>query len=133
MATCSVLIVDDGPSIVNVVAAALQLEGYDVATARNGKEGLAQLNQWHPDLVLLDMRMPVMDGWAFAEAYEAQGWQVPIVVMTAAARAQDWCDEIGADCCLPKPFDIDDLLETVARCCADPPRGSLSSGADARA
>lgn len=96
------------------VQAVLLDEGYEVATAANGQEALAELQRDLPSLVLLDMCMPVMDGWRFAEEVRQQGIAVPIVVMTAAQDASRWAAEIGADGYVAKPFDIDDLLSAVA-------------------
>jgi two-component system, chemotaxis family, chemotaxis protein CheY len=109
-----VLVVDDDRAIVSTVQAVLVDEGYDVATAADGREALVELQRELPSLVLLDMRMPVMDGWHFAEEVKQQGLSVPIVVMTAAQDARRWADEIGANGYVSKPFDIDDLLEAVA-------------------
>jgi len=66
-------------------------------------------------VILLDMRMPVMDGWAVARALHAQGIKVPIVVMTAAESAKRWADEVGAEGFLAKPFGLDELLAVVER------------------
>ena len=110
-----VLVVDDDPSILDTVAAILHGEGHQVVTAAGGREALALARTWHPTLVLLDMRMPVMDGWAVARALREAGSVVPIVVMTAAENAARWADEIGAAGHLAKPFDLDDLIDCVAR------------------
>ena len=66
-------------------------------------------------LVILDMRMPVMDGWAVARALRGQGIDVPIIVMTAAESAKRWADEVGAEGYLSKPFGLDELLAAVER------------------
>ena len=110
-----VLVVDDDISILDTVTAILSQEGYTVTGASSGEESLALLHTWHPTLVLLDMRMPVMDGWTVARLMRENGIQVPIVVMTAAENARRWADEIGADAHLAKPFALDDLLAIVER------------------
>ncbi|HLG69861.1 MAG TPA: response regulator [Chloroflexota bacterium] len=110
-----VLVVDDDSSIVSTVSAVLQEEGYAVTTANDGQAALRKLDQELPALVLLDMRMPVMDGWQFAQEIKRRGIEVPIVVMTAAQDAQRWAVEIGADGYVAKPFDIDELLGVVER------------------
>ena len=84
-------------------------------TATNGKEGLERLADGKVSLVLLDMRMPVLDGWQFAKELKRRAIDVPVVVMTAAQNARHWAEEIGADAYLSKPFDLDDLLAAVAR------------------
>ncbi len=114
-----VLVVDDEPELRSVVALVLSEEGYQVEQAANGVEALHVLSRFHPGCVLLDMRMPVLDGWGFARELEARHLHVPVVVMTAAQDARRWCDEIGAADCLSKPFDLDDLLDTVERVCME--------------
>lgn len=114
-AATKVLVVDDDISILDTVTAILGQEGYSVSGASSGEEALALLRTWHPTLVLLDMRMPVMDGWTVARAMRENGLRVPIVVMTAAENARRWADEIGADAFLAKPFALDDLLAVVDR------------------
>ncbi len=114
-AATRVLVVDDDVSILDTVTAILSQEGYAVTGAASGEEALALLRTWHPTLVLLDMRMPVMDGWTVARLMRENGIHVPIVVMTAAENARRWADEIGADAYLAKPFALDDLLNTVGK------------------
>ena len=114
-----VLVVDDEPELRSVVALVLSEEGYEVEQAANGAEALHVLTHHQPNCMLLDMRMPVLDGWGFARELEARHLHVPVVVMTAAQDARHWCDEIGAVACLPKPFDVDDLLDTVERVCTE--------------
>jgi two-component system response regulator MprA len=110
-----VLVVDDDPSIRMMVTEALAAEDYNVETASNGAEALAAIERESPAVMLLDMRMPVLDGWAVVETLQAQHHhRVPTVVMTAADSAEDWCIEARADACLGKPFDINDLLAAVA-------------------
>jgi two-component system, chemotaxis family, chemotaxis protein CheY len=109
-----ILVVDDDQTILNTVAEILHLEGYPVTTASNGAEALQVLERSQPSLVLLDMRMPVLDGWGFARQLKARGVETPILVMTAAQDAGVWADEIGAAGYLAKPFDLMELLEAVA-------------------
>ena len=109
-----VLVVDDDRDIRAFVAEALEDEGYHVVTAPHGAAALDLIRQKPPTLVLLDMRMPVMDGWAFAAEYRRiPEARAPVVVMTAAQNARKWSEEVGADGYLAKPFELDDLLETV--------------------
>ena len=68
-----------------------------------------------PRLVLLDMRMPVLDGWGFASALRERGLALPVVVMTAAADASRWADEIGAIGVVAKPFGVAELVNAVRR------------------
>jgi CheY-like chemotaxis protein len=115
-----ILVVDDDPSIRDTVTAILESEGYPVATAVNGEEALRTLESDPPSLVLLDMRMPVMDGWTFVRSLRERGVAPPIVVMTAAQDAHRWASEIGAAGYLPKPFDLLKLLTVVERFRAGP-------------
>ena len=116
MAQLRILVVDDDTSIRSFVEMALDSVGYAVSTAANGAEALGVTDQLQPDLILLDMRMPVMDGWTFAEKYRQQaGPHAPIVVITAATDAGQRAAEIEADGFLGKPFDLDDLLKLVSR------------------
>ncbi len=110
-----VLVIDDDPSILDTVSSILSGEGYQVMSAPSGEEALVLSRSWHPTLILLDMRMPVMDGWAVARALREAGSRVPIVVMTAAENASRWADEIGAAGHLAKPFALDELIGTVER------------------
>ncbi len=111
-----VLVVDDEEIIRTVVGDALQDEGYRVVEASNGREALEAAAQHRPAVILLDMRMPVLDGWGFVREYRSRpGPHAPIVVMTAAQNAATWCDEVKGDACLPKPFEIDRLFDTVER------------------
>src|SRR5688500_6613495 len=90
-----VLIVDDDSAIRGVLADLLQDEGYSTVEVENGEAALAFLDGGAADVILLDMRMPVMNGWQFAAAYrERAGPRAPIIVMTAAQDAQKWADEI---------------------------------------
>jgi len=110
----TILVVDDDETILLSVAELLELEGFTVATASNGLEALDVTRERQPSLVLLDMRMPILDGWAYARALTEQGLPRPkIVIMTAAHDAHRWADEIGADAYLPKPFEADQLIDTV--------------------
>lgn len=110
-----ILVVDDDPSILRTVAEILEMEEYAVETAANGAEALQAVDRVHPWLVLLDMRMPVLDGWGFVRALQGRGVTLPIVVMTAARDARRWAEEVGAADCVAKPFELSDLLAAVER------------------
>ncbi|CAN5781868.1 hypothetical protein BH23GEM11_BH23GEM11_04970 [soil metagenome] len=110
-----ILVVDDDPLIREVVVEMLALQGYRTETAADGAEALESIARERPRLVLLDMRMPRMDGWAFAQALEERGIDIPVIVMTAARDAQSWASEIGADAYLGKPFRVQSLLSAVER------------------
>src|SRR5918911_1882485 len=106
----TVLVVDDDPDIRELVQLGLEDEGYRVVTAAHGQAALEQLGRVPIDLILLDMRMPVMDGWTFASVYRQQAAaRVPIVVVTAAQDAARRSAEIAAEGHLAKPFGLADL------------------------
>ena len=111
-----ILIVDDDLDLVDSVSDLLTMDGrYEAQTAHNGVEALACVERRLPDAILLDMRMPVMNGWDFAKIFrERYGQQAPLIVFTAAESAEQRAREIGAEGCLAKPFDIDDLFHVLA-------------------
>jgi CheY-like chemotaxis protein len=111
-----VLVVDDDTAIRSVIASTLRHEGYDVETAKNGKEALARLRTYRPNLILLDYEMPVCDGPTFAAAYrEAEPLRAPIILVTAAADPADRAAAVEASDVLPKPFDVEELVSLVSR------------------
>jgi CheY-like chemotaxis protein len=108
--------VDDDETILSTVEFLLTDEGYPVVVAANGQEALTQIAAQAPCLILLDMKMPVMDGWAFASAYRgAPGPHAPIIVMTAAHDSRQRAAEIAADDVIAKPFDVNHLLDLVRK------------------
>jgi DNA-binding response OmpR family regulator len=111
-----VLVVEDDPDLLSIIEMVLVEEGYRVRTAAEGRAALARIAEEMPALVLLDMRMPGMDGWEFAREFRARhGRAAPIVVVTAAEDARGRAEEIDADGWLAKPFDLDDVLAIAAR------------------
>lgn len=108
-----ILVVEDDPDILMTVSDILEYEGYEVERAANGEEGLRAVERVHPSMVLLDMRMPVLNGWDFARILDERGIKLPILVMTAAQDARVWAQEIGAAGYLAKPFDLLELLAAV--------------------
>jgi CheY-like chemotaxis protein len=109
-----VLVVDDNADMVEVLALMLGDAGYSVRSASNGKEALDAVAVRMPDVVLLDLLMPVMDGWQCARELRSRyGRAVPIVVVTAAEHARASAAQIGADDVLSKPFEVSLLLKVV--------------------
>jgi len=108
-----VLIVDDELDIREAVTEVLSYEGYEVVTASEGAEALRKCQELKPDLVLLDLMMPGMNGWEFrsAQLREPAIAGIPVVVVSALGRVSS----IDAVAFLPKPFGLDDLLEVVRR------------------
>src|SRR3972149_2349186 len=103
-----ILIVDDIPQNVDLVRFLMQAEGYEVTSAANGLEALAQVASTPPDLILLDIMMPTLDGYAVCRQLKAhpETRLVPIVLITALGDEADKLlgSEAGADACVPKPF-----------------------------
>lgn len=112
----TILVVDDNQDLLSLVALVLNGEGYQVETATDGRKGLEVVSRARPDLILLDIKMPVMDGPEFAREFrEKYDLETPIVLMTAAADAKKYAGEMGAVGWIGKPFDLDALLSVVAR------------------
>ncbi len=111
-----ILIVEDDVDLAGVVQLALLAAGYDARTAHDGRAALAVVAQRMPALILLDMLMPVMDGWQFARELRARYQRrAPIVVVTAAEDAAERAGEIDAAGCLGKPYRMTALLALVDR------------------
>jgi CheY-like chemotaxis protein len=114
------LVVEDDIDLRITLEMVLAELGYRVITASDGQEALRSLAFRLPDLILLDMKMPVLDGWEFARRFRASyGRSIPIIVNTAAENAEARAKEIDADGFLGKPFRIDALQgiveDTLAR------------------
>lgn len=118
MQSKQVLVVEDEEALRTVVAEALREDGYDVMTAANGAEALQLVRQASPDAIVLDLMMPVMDGWAFLEACrrEQRIDGTPVLVVSAHRRlAEIMASEVQADEFIAKPFELDALLGAVER------------------
>jgi len=111
-----VLVVDDDEAIVRLVSMALSEEGYEVMNASHGLAALEVLDRWRPDLILLDLRMPLMDGQEFVRAYrQTRGPHSPVILVTAAHDTARPMAEIEVHGCLRKPFDLEELLDVVGQ------------------
>jgi two-component system chemotaxis response regulator CheY len=109
-----ILLVEDDDAIREVVAMLLIAEGYPVQTAPDGAEALRVMERTSPSLVVLDMNMPILDGWGFAAQAKARGFDAPILVVTATRdNAERAATEIGAAGYLAKPFKLLELLEAI--------------------
>jgi two-component system, chemotaxis family, chemotaxis protein CheY len=109
-----ILVVDDDESIRQIVRLCLSDEGYAVFEAANGREALGALVDLQPNLILLDLRMPVMDGWEFVRRYRLTPEpHAPIVAFVASLNPSQDCAELHSAAVLSKPFDIEDLLSAV--------------------
>ena len=108
-----ILVVDDEPQVRATVSEALSLEGYDVTEASDGAQGLALLPTARPDAIVLDLWMPVLDGWGFRRAQLASHPDIPVVVLSALDLSNERLEELRADVLLGKPFDLDALYGAV--------------------
>jgi len=114
------LVVDDDEVIREVVASALEDEGYTVSVAGDGLQALADVRREPPDGIVLDLMMPRMNGWEFVAACrrEPRCGDIPIVVMSAAHNLPSAAEQllrVGVRACVAKPFDLDALLGVVER------------------
>ena len=110
----SVLIVEDDRNIAQLLQMYLEKEGYAVTSAEDGNQGLAKFQAIKPDLVLLDVMMPGMDGWAVCKAIRAES-QVPIIMLTAKSQTDDKVQGLraGADDYVTKPFEMKEVLARI--------------------
>jgi CheY-like chemotaxis protein len=111
-----VLVVDDDDDVRALIGMALRQAGYHVMTAPHGAAALDLVEASRPNAILLDMRMPVMDGQAFSRAYRRlPGPHAPIIVFTARKDAARSADQIKADGYVHKPFDVHEVLRALDR------------------
>ena len=110
----SVLIVEDDRNIAELLQMYLEKEGYAVTVAADGGQGLAKFRAIKPDLVLLDVMMPVMDGWAVCRAIRAES-QTPVIMLTAKGETDDKVAGLknGADDYITKPFEMKEVLARI--------------------
>ena len=110
----SVLIVEDDPNIRELLQMYLERDGYAVTLATDGGQGLDKFRSIKPDLVLLDVMMPVMDGWAVCKAIRAEG-NTPVIMLTAKGETDDKVQGLkaGADDYVTKPFEMKELLARI--------------------
>lgn len=117
MMTSKILVIEDDPSILFLIRQTLQREGYEVITATNGSEGLRLVYEIHPQLVVLDITMPGLNGHQVCHYLrsEASTKDLPIIMVTALSRPADQRRgfELGADDYLPKPFQLAELVTRV--------------------
>src|SRR6266545_1911034 len=112
----TVLVVDDDPGVLEVLELALSAEGYDVVLARDGREALERATSRTPSVMLVDLMMPVMDGWQFVrECRKRREWdRTPVILLSAARNVEMAAQQLGVQAVLPKPFNLDHLLQLVA-------------------
>jgi two-component system KDP operon response regulator KdpE len=109
-----ILVVDDEPQLTRVLRTGLKSRGYEVRTAADGLSGFETFTDWHPDLVITDLAMPVMDGLELCRRVRAVS-PVPIIVLSAKGEEKTKVEalDLGADDYVTKPFGIDELLARV--------------------
>ncbi|HEY7910682.1 MAG TPA: response regulator transcription factor [Blastocatellia bacterium] len=111
------LVVDDEPNLLRAVAACLRAEGYDVTTARSGADALVSLAETVPDLIISDIRMPGMDGYAMVSRIRATARTalIPVIFLTAKDQKADRIEgfRAGVDAYITKPFEPDELLAVI--------------------
>jgi DNA-binding response OmpR family regulator len=110
-----VLIIEDEPNMVLGLKDSCEYEGYDVAVARNGKEGLEKVATEKPDIILLDVMLPLMSGIDVCRTLRTRGIETPILMLTARSQEIDKVIglEVGADDYVTKPFSIKELLARI--------------------
>jgi two-component system alkaline phosphatase synthesis response regulator PhoP/two-component system response regulator VicR len=114
-----ILAVDDEKHIVRLVQVNLERQGYEVITANDGKEALEKVESEHPDLIVLDVMMPYMDGFEVLQTLRRnqETANIPVIMLTAKAQDADvfrgWSS--GVDCYLTKPFNPMELISFVSR------------------
>jgi two-component system response regulator (stage 0 sporulation protein F) len=122
----TILVVDDDPGLRSLLEEVLVDQGYEVVTADDGASAVRAVLAREPDLILLDMRLPIMTGWDVAHELRARGYRTPVIVMTAALSSENWAAEVGAVGYLAKPFDIDALIAIVDENVPRRPRSSAA-------
>jgi CheY-like chemotaxis protein len=110
-----ILVVEDEAYLCDLIADVLESDGHKARKASNGREALAMLEERRPQLILLDLMMPIMDGWEFITVLKSrpQWADVPVIIITAIYDARRTQLETGAKAVITKPFDIDQLAELV--------------------
>jgi DNA-binding response OmpR family regulator len=110
-----ILVVEDQEDVAQLIDVVLKGEGYTVAIARDGAQGLMMSRDWDPDLILMDIMLPGVDGGTLISRLrrESETKDLPIIAMSASRTLRDRTPELEADALLSKPFDVDALLVQV--------------------
>lgn len=111
----TILVVDDSAFQRKIISSCLKKEGYKVIEAKNGLEGLEKASESHPDLLILDLLMPQMDGFAVLEKAREIALPIPILVLTSDIQSitRQMCMQLGAAAFINKPVQCEELLRTV--------------------
>jgi CheY-like chemotaxis protein len=114
-----VLIIDDDDAVCEVLRDALTDEGYAVATVPHGAAALELVKHHQPAVIVLDLRMPIMDGWSFAEQYRRQAKPAASLILLSAMKdIEQSALQIGAAGFIQKPFELSDVVTKIERCIA---------------
>ncbi len=110
-----ILVVEDQPDVAQLIEVVLKGEGHTVAIANTGGQGLMLARDWEPDLILMDIMLPGVDGGTLISKLRQEPGtaDLPIIAMSASRTLRDRSDELQADALLSKPFDVDALLVQV--------------------
>ncbi len=109
-----VLLVEDEPAIRKILSIKLRVSGYDVIIAQDGEEALRLAGRAAPDIVLLDILLPILDGFQVLEQLRSRS-DIPVVAFSAKPENAQRAMSLGANDFLSKPFDVDDVLVTIER------------------
>ncbi|HSV65405.1 MAG TPA: response regulator transcription factor [Mycobacteriales bacterium] len=109
------LVVDDEPNIVELLSASLRYAGFEVATAGNGQDALTEAHRFRPDLVLLDVMLPDMDGFAVVRRLRGEGTRTPVLFLTARDATEDKVTglTLGGDDYVTKPFSLEEVVARI--------------------
>ena len=115
MAKTQVLIVDDEPNIRDLLATSLRFAGYEIQTAANGAQAVAAVTESEPDIILLDVMLPDMNGFSVTKKLRSAGIQAPILFLTARDDVEDKITglTVGGDDYLTKPFSLDEVVARI--------------------
>ena len=110
-----ILIVEDNPDLAYGLRTGLEIEGYEVEVAEDGEKGLARGREWNPDLLILDLMLPGMDGYRVLKTLREGGSEVPVLILTARGEEADKVlgFRLGADDYVTKPCGVLELLARV--------------------
>jgi DNA-binding response OmpR family regulator len=110
-----ILLVDDDPAFLESLSQYLITEGYEVEVAVNGAEALTSVERRLPTLIILDIQMPVIDGFQFARLLRERGLAIPLIAMSAAGRVREYAERIQADSYVSKPVMFRRLLASIEK------------------
>lgn len=130
MSSARILVADDDPSVLNAVGSVLSHDGYEIETVLDGAEALRSVLEEPPALIVLDVKMPRLNGWEVCAIVRRQSHtrEVPILFLTGRVEVRDQITamQVGGSDHLRKPFDADELLTKVRALTQHPPSGAAA-------